>query len=114
MASSQPPSAAPAAAALSTTDTTGNVPPQDAAPVAAPVASVAPAPAPAAVVASHEEEVVPQKKLGVGSWVLFALGFLAVAGIAVKFLRRRLRSPTSIVDFTSIHPEPKPALVTRP
>ena len=78
--------------------------------------SVPPAPpaARAAVVESHAEEAVPQKKLGLGSWVLFAVTLLAMAGIAVKFLRRPVPTPTSIVDFTTIHPEPKPALVTRP
>ncbi len=92
--------AAPAAAAVST----------------APAMSVPPAPpaARAAVVESHAEPAVPQKKLGVGSWVLFGVAFLALAGIAVKFLRRRVPTPTSIVDFTTIHPEQKPALVTRP
>ena len=92
--------AAPAAAAVST----------------APAVSVPPAPpaARAAIVESHAEEAVPQKKLGLGSWILFGVTLLAMAGIAVKFLRRHVQTPTSIVDFTTIHPEPKPALVTRP
>ena len=91
--------AAPAAAALST----------------APAVSVPPAPpaAKAAVVESPAKEAVPQKKLGAGSWILFGIALLALAGIAVKFLRRPVPTPTSIVDFTTIHPEPKPALVTR-
>ena len=92
--------AAPAAAAVST----------------APALSVPPAPpaARAAVVESRAAEAAPQKKLGVGSWVLFGIALLAMAGIAVKFMRRPVATPTSIVDFTTIHPEPKPALVTRP
>ena len=91
--------AAPAAAAVST----------------APAISIPPAPpaAKAAVVESHAEEAVPQKKLGLGSWILFGVTLLALAGIAAKFLRRRVPTPTSLVDFT-IPPEPKPALVTRP
>ena len=91
--------AAPAAAAVST----------------APAVSVPPAPpaARAAVVESHAEEAVPQTKLGLGSWILFGVTLLAMAGIAVKFLRRQVPTPTSIVDFT-IPPEPKPALVARP
>ena len=81
----------------------------------APAASIPPAPpaAKAVVVESHAEQAVPQKKLSTGSWVLFGVALLAMAGIAVKFLRRPVATPTSIVDFTTIHPEPKPALVTR-
>ena len=92
--------AAPAAAAVGT----------------APALSVPPAPpaARAAIVESHAEEAVPQKRLGLGSWILFGVTLLAMAGIAAKFLRRSVQTPTSIVDFTTIHPEPKPALVTRP
>ena len=110
-------SAKPAAAAASapTVDTTGNAPPPNAPAVAAPAVSVAPPPASrAAVVESHAEEAVAPKKLGAGSWILFGVALLAMAGIAVKFLRRTVATPTSIVDFTTIHPEPKPALVTRP
>ncbi len=81
----------------------------------APATSIPPAPpaAKAVVVESHTEQAVPRKKLGAGSWVLFGVALLALAGIAVKFLRRQVATPTSIVDFTAIHPEPKPALVTR-
>ena len=56
---------------------------------------------------------MPSKKLGIGSWILFGIGFLALAGIATKFLRRRLKSPTSIVDFTDIAADLKPAPVRR-
>ena len=111
-------SAKPAAAAVSApaVDTTGDAPPPDAAANTAPAVSVPPAPpaAKAAVVETHAGEPVAQKKLGIGSWVLFAIALLAMAGIAVRFLRRRLASPTSIVDFTSIHPEARPVPVTRP
>jgi hypothetical protein len=95
---------------------TGPAPAAAAAVSTAPAMSIPPAPpaARAAVVESHAEEPVPQKKLGAGSWVLFAVALLAMAGIAVKFLRRPVPTPTSIVDFTTIHPEPKPVLVTLP
>ncbi len=111
-------SAKPAAAAVGATavDTTGSVPPPNAAASTAPPESIAPPPpsAKSVTVETHSEQAVPRKKLSIGSWILFGLAFLAIAGIAAKFLRRRLRSPTSIVDFTSIHPEARPAPVTRP
>ncbi len=113
---SEPSRTTAAAASAATVDTTASTPPPDAAAKTAPLEAIAPAPPAAKVVAveSRSEEAIPEKKLSTGSWILFTLALIALAGMAIKFLRRRLRSPTSIVDFTTISPEPKPSLVTRP
>jgi hypothetical protein len=108
---------APVAASAAEPATFRGLTPSDASANTAPAQSVAPPP-PAAKVAplgSSSEEAIPQKKLGIGSWILFGIAFVAVAGIAAKFLRRRVQTPTAIVDFTgsSRLPELKPAPVPR-
>jgi hypothetical protein len=91
------------------------------APVAASTAlakSVEPAPPAAKTVPveSPSEKALPERKLGIGSWILFGVAFVALAAIARRFLRRQVQSPTAIVDFTgsSRLPELKPAPVPRP
>ena len=107
---------APAAAGTDPSTFQGLTPPIASANTA-PVQSVAPPPpsAKAAPLESSSEEAVPQKKLGIGSWILFGVGLVALAGIATKFLRRRVQTPTAIPDFTgsSRLPDLKPAPVPR-
>jgi hypothetical protein len=107
---------APVAASAADPSTFQGLTPPGAAANTAPAQSVAPPP-PAAKAAPLESssEAVPQKKLGIGSWILFGIALVALAGIGTKFLRRRVQTPTAIVDFTgsSRLPELKPAPVPR-
>ncbi len=112
------PAPAPASAATADPSTFQGLNPPNASANTAPARSIAPPPpaAKAAPLESSSEEAFPQKKLGIGSWILFGIALVAVAGIATKFLRRRLQTPTALVDFTgsSRLPELKPAPVPRP
>ena len=110
---------AAAAAGLAAVDTAVNPPPPNPPAVAAstvPLQSVAPAPAPAAkpsVVETGADQAEPQKKLGIGSWVLFAFAFVALSLIARKFLRRPTRGHPAIVDLGASNPDLKPIPVPR-
>lgn len=69
------------------------------------IAGAAPA-AGAVTVENQPPQTIPQKKRpGIGSWILGTILVLAVAVTAIRFMRGQRRSPTSIVDFTDIHPE---------
>jgi hypothetical protein len=106
---------APAAAGVADPSTfQGSTPPGAAATSALPK-SIAPA-APAAksvTVENQPQQTIPQKKLGIGSWILGTILVLALIVTAIRFMREQKRSPTSIVDFTDIHPELKAAPVHR-
>jgi len=107
----------PAPATAGTVDPStfqGSTPPGAAATSALPK-SIAPA-APAAKSVTLENlplQTIPQRKLGIGSWILGAILILALGATAIRFMREQKRSPTSIVDFSDIHPELKAAPVPR-
>jgi hypothetical protein len=106
----EPSKPAAIAAGAATVETTGSASPPAAA------ASVAPAPPPAraAVTESRPEEAAPQKKISIGSWILAAVFLLAMAGIAVRFLRVGPENPAAIVEFPTIVPQlPKAVPVPR-
>jgi len=108
----------PAAAAAGTANPStfhGSTPPSGAATSALPK-SIAPAAlaAKSVTVENQPQQPIPQqKKLGIGSWILGTILVLALAVTAIRFTRAQKRSPTSIVDFTDIHPELKVAPVHR-
>jgi hypothetical protein len=105
---------APAAAGTADPSTFQGLTPPNASANAAPAKSVVPPP-PAAKAAplDRSSEAIPRKKLGIGSWILGTILVLALGSIAIRFLRKQRRSPTSIVDFTDIHPELKAAVIQR-
>jgi hypothetical protein len=112
--------AAAAAASMAAVDTTANppppAPPAVAASSTAPLDSLPKPPAAKSVTVETSSEVaIPQKKLGIGSWILFGIALVAFAGIANKFLRRRRKIPTSIVDLSASASTPglKPIVVPR-
>ena len=97
------------------TESFQSVPAPAAAGTAALPKSIAPA-APAAksvTVENQPEQTIPQKKLGIGSWILGTILVLALAVTAIRFMREQKRTPTSIVDFTDIHPELKAVVIHR-
>ena len=97
-ASAAPPPAAPAAAA----------------PIAPPLARIAPPPAAASImVVDPLATTKSQTRMGPGSWFFNGMVVVAMFGIMTMVRRRRLRSPTSIRDFTGAH-DLKPVLVQRP
>jgi hypothetical protein len=107
----------PATAAAGTADPStfhGSTPPGAAATSALPK-SIAPAAlaARSVTVDNQPQQTIPQKKLGIGSWILGTILVLALAVTAIRFMRGQKPSPTSIVDFTDIHPELKAAPVHR-
>jgi hypothetical protein len=105
---------APVAASAADPSTFQGLTPPGASANTAPAQSVAARP-PAAKVEPLESssEAVPQKKLGIGSWILFGVGLVALAGLGTRFLRRRVQTPTALVDFTGSSRLPKPAPVPR-
>jgi hypothetical protein len=106
---------APAAAGTADPSTFQGLTPPDAAATSALPKSIAPVPAArSATVENQPPQTIPQKKLGIGSWILGTILVLALAVTAIRFMRGQKRSPTSIVDFTDIHPELKAAVVRRP
>ena len=106
---------APVAAGTADPSTFQGLTPPNASANTAPAASVAPAPAAAvaATVDNQTEPAVPQRKSGIGTWILGLILILAGGSIAIRFIRGRLRSPISIMDSTDVHPELKAAVIQR-
>lgn len=95
--------AAPAAGTAAA-DTTASLPPPQA--PAASLKSIAPAAANTVAV----EESKSQTTMGLGGWLLAGMAIAGLAVIISKIRSRRTKKRTSIVDFTTVSPELKPAV----
>jgi uncharacterized membrane protein len=56
----------------------------------------------------------PQNSMGMGAWFLAGVALVLLAGIISMIVRRKAKTETAIVDFTTISPELKPAPAPRP
>jgi hypothetical protein len=95
--------AAPAAGTAAA-DTTASLPPPQA--PAASLKSIAPAAANTVAV----EESKSQTTMGIGGWLLAGMAVAGLAGIITMVRRRKTKKRSSIVDFTTVSPELKPAV----
>ncbi len=106
--------AAGAAVGGAAVDTTGNTPPPPgAAASTAAAAKIAPQSAPATEASAVEnpEGTVSKRQMGIGGWILVALGAVALFAIMtlLRHRKKRNRSQTSIVDHETLTPEHQPA-----
>jgi hypothetical protein len=56
----------------------------------------------------------PQNSMGMGAWFIAGIALVLLAGIISMIRRRKTKTETAIVDFTTISPELKPTVAPRP
>jgi hypothetical protein len=57
---------------------------------------------------------ITSAEMGIGGWFLAGIALVALAGIISMIRRRKTKTETAIVDFTTISPELKPTVAPRP